>query len=239
MRLMEGEFSFLKEKGHVISIVGAGGKTTLMYWLAEVFSENGFRVLVTTTTHIYQPEKEHWAKNCRELREIWNRGTYAVMGTPDGSGKLTSLPGEELKACMEMADVVLIEADGSRHLPCKVPAEHEPVIPDFSDIVIGVMGMSAFGRPLEEVCFRAEKAAQLLGVTSKERLSEEMMAKILVSEQGTRKNVEMREYYVVLNQCDSERNIKTGKEIIKLLPEGCYTKALLTSYDVGGKSPQL
>ena len=229
MRLIEGEFSFLKEKGHVISIVGAGGKTTLMYWLAEVFSGNGSRVLVTTTTHIYQPEKERWAKDCRELREIWSRGTYAVMGTPDGNGKLTSLPIEELEFFREMADVVLIEADGARHLPCKVPVDHEPVIPDFSDIVIGVMGMSAFGRPLKEVCFRAEKAAELLGVTSKERLSEEMMAEILASEQGTRKNAGEREYYIVLNQCDSERNIKTGKDIIKLLPEGCHTKAVLTS----------
>lgn len=230
MRVIEGEFSFLKEKGHVISIVGAGGKTTLMYWLAEVFSGNGSRVLVTTTTHIYQPEKEHWAKDCRELMEIWSRGTYAVMGTPDGNGKLTSLPIEELEFFREMADVVLIEADGARHLPCKVPEAHEPVIPDFSDIVIGVMGMSAFGKPLKEVCFRAEKASELLGVTSKERLSEEMMAEILASEQGTRKNAGEREYYVVLNQCDSERNIKTGKDIIKLLPGGCYTKALLTSY---------
>lgn len=239
MKLIEGEFSFLKEKGHVISIVGAGGKTTLMYWLAETFAQKGDHVLVTTTTHIYQPEEEHWAKNRRELRELWSRGTYAVMGIPDGSGKLTSLPGEELKSCMEMADVVLIEADGARRLPCKVPAAHEPVILDFSDIVIGVMGMSALGKPLKEVCFRPEKAAELLGVTLGESLSEEMMAKILASEWGTRKNVGMREYYVVLNQCDSERYIKAGKEIIKLLPERYHAKAVLTSYDVGGKSPQL
>ena len=229
MKLIEGEFSFLKEKGHVISIVGAGGKTTLMYWLAETFAENGARVLVTTTTHIYQPEEEHWAKNCRELTGLWSRGTYAVMGTPDGNGKLTGLPEEKLKSCMKMADVVLIEADGARRLPCKVPAAHEPVIPDSSDIVIGVMGMSALGKTLNEVCFRAEEAAKLLGVTPEERLTEEMMAEILASGQGTRKNVGMREYYVVLNQCDSKRYIKVGKEIIKLLPERYHAKAVLTS----------
>lgn len=55
------------------------------------------------------------------------------------------------------------------------------------------------------------------------------MAEILASGQGTRKNVGMREYYVVLNQCDSKRYIKVGKEIIKLLPERYHAKAVLTS----------
>lgn len=48
-------FPFLAEKGHVISLVGGGGKTTLMYNLAAHCAHKGWRVLAATTTHIMQP----------------------------------------------------------------------------------------------------------------------------------------------------------------------------------------
>jgi probable selenium-dependent hydroxylase accessory protein YqeC len=38
------------KKGGVISIVGAGGKTALMFRLARELSKDGGRVLTTTTT---------------------------------------------------------------------------------------------------------------------------------------------------------------------------------------------
>ena len=37
----------------VISIVGAGGKTTLVHKLAREYHRSGKGVLVTTTTHMY------------------------------------------------------------------------------------------------------------------------------------------------------------------------------------------
>ena len=40
----------------------------------------------------------------------------------------------------------MIEADGAKRLPLKVPGEWEPVIPDFTDLVVGVIGMDAVGR---------------------------------------------------------------------------------------------
>ena len=64
-------FPFLTEKNHVVSLVGAGGKTTLLYALAEYLRAKGWRVLVTTTTHIWQPKAadgcagaDAFGKNC-------------------------------------------------------------------------------------------------------------------------------------------------------------------------------
>ena len=54
-RALDERFPFLKEKGHVISIVGAGGKTTLMNAMAHVYQGRGQKVLITTTTHIMRP----------------------------------------------------------------------------------------------------------------------------------------------------------------------------------------
>ena len=52
----EQQFPFLAEKGHVVSLVGGGGKTTLLYAMASHCAQKGWRVLVSTTTHILRPE---------------------------------------------------------------------------------------------------------------------------------------------------------------------------------------
>lgn len=80
--IIRGGFPFLKEKKHVISLVGAGGKTTLMYALAKCFTENGARTVVTTTTHIFRPEGRLWAKSPEEAKALWRSGSYAVVGRP-------------------------------------------------------------------------------------------------------------------------------------------------------------
>lgn len=41
----------------IISIVGAGGKTSTMYDLAEELAKKGARVLITTSTHIAKPKQ--------------------------------------------------------------------------------------------------------------------------------------------------------------------------------------
>ncbi len=230
--IIKGKFPFLKEKKHIISLVGAGGKTTLMYALAKAFAENGARTMVTTTTHIYRPGGRLWAHSPEDVRRLWKEGTYAVVGRPETSGenKLTALPEAELNMYVRMADIVLIEADGAKRKPCKVPARHEPVILDACDIVIGVVGMKALGKPLAEVCFRQEEAARLLGVSSAEPMTIDRLAAILVSEKGTRKNVGERDYYVVLNQCDSEEDIRAGEQIEEALRSKNISRCVLTSF---------
>ena len=53
-------------------------------------------------------------------------------------------PSDELrKAVWPLADLILIEADGARMMPCKVPAAYEPVILPETDTVLGVLGLDA------------------------------------------------------------------------------------------------
>ncbi|MGN0423334.1 MAG: selenium cofactor biosynthesis protein YqeC [Lachnospiraceae bacterium] len=224
------DFTFLQEKGHVISIVGAGGKTTLMYALARQFAENGMRTLVTTTTHIIRPEKGLWARSVEEAEGLWKRGAYAVVGQTSEQGKLEGLPLQKLSSYMKLADAVLIEADGARQMPCKVPAAHEPVLSEESDIVIGVMGMDAYGKTIGEACFRKKEALCLLGTDEEDLLTAERMAMILVSENGTRKNVGDREYVVVLNKCDTAERVQAAERIKKMLHNQGIHSCILTCY---------
>jgi probable selenium-dependent hydroxylase accessory protein YqeC len=205
-------FPFLYETGHIISLVGAGGKSTVMDRLAKSCSERGMNVLVSTTTHIWKPQDGSWVCTMEQVKERWNRRQYAVVGLETADGKLAMLPMEELKTYMEQADLVFLEADGSKQMPLKVPSVHEPVLLPESDIVIAVCGMQSLGRPLKDVCFRLEEAEKLLKKNENDPVTEEDIACILTSEAGSRKLVGSRGYYVVFNQCD-ETTIEAAKRI--------------------------
>ena len=226
---LEEAFPFLKEKGHVISLVGGGGKTTLMNTMADFASRRGFCTLVTTTTHIGIPEDGRYAATRKDVERLWEKGNYAVVGLSDGDHKLSMLPQEQLSEYMHLADTILIEADGAKRLPCKVPREHEPVLLPESDVVIGVMGADTLGNLCGDVCFCLEKMKVLMEIDEKHRMTGEDMAKILASLEGTRKNVGDREYYPVVNKCDRIDVDTQGIELLRQMKKYGLERAVLTT----------
>ena len=46
-------------RGEMVSLIGAGGKTTTLFRLAKELRDEGGKVLVTTTTKIFKPTKPH------------------------------------------------------------------------------------------------------------------------------------------------------------------------------------
>lgn len=194
---------FTDGKKHTICLVGGGGKTTVMYELAAMWAACGRRVLVLTSTHILQPADGSFAADAAAVHNLWQQRRYAVIGTPElDTGKLTAPLQSVYEALKLQADVILCEADGSRHHPCKVPAEYEPVLLPDSDIVLAVVGMDALGCPLAQACQRPQLAADLLDCSADKIIDAQMLATLLLSEQGARKNVGARAYYIVLNKCD-------------------------------------
>ena len=209
----------------MISLVGAGGKTTLLYALAAYYGAQGKKVIVTTTTHIRRPQELPVAGDEAELRELLREHGVAAAGRDAPEEKLTASEKMTVSRYQSLADVVLVEADGAKRLPCKVPKEWEPVLPEESEIVIGVMGLHALGRPLEEVCFRKEKAEELLHVDGKHLMTERDLVQILLSEQGTRKDVGKRRYYIALSQCDTAGYRQQGGRIRGLLRQAGFEQA--------------
>lgn len=197
-------FDFFSDgKKHTICLVGGGGKTTVMYEMAVAWAACGRKVLVLTSTHILCPADGSFAADVPAVQNLWQQGRYAVIGTPEfATGKLTLPPQSVYEALQLQADVILCEADGSRHHPCKVPAEYEPVLLPDSDIVLAVAGMDALGNSLQQACQRPQLAAELLGCGAEKILDAQMLTVLLLSEQGARKNVGARAYYIVLNKCD-------------------------------------
>ena len=194
---------FTDGKKHNICLVGGGGKTTVMYELAAAWAACGRKVLVLTSTHILYLADGSFAADAAAVQDLWQQGRYAVIGMPElATGKLTAPPQDLYEVLQPQADVILCEADGSRHHPCKVPAAHEPVLLPDCDMVLAVAGMDALGRQLAQACQRPQLAAELWGCSLDTVIDEQMLTALLLSEQGARKNVGARAYYIVLNKCD-------------------------------------
>ena len=212
---------FTDGKKHTICLVGGGGKTTVMYELAAAWAACGRKVLVLTSTHIMCPADGSFAADAAAVHNLWQQWRYAVIGTPElSTGKLTAPPQSVYEALKLQADVILCEADGSRHHPCKVPAAYEPVLLPDSDIVLAVAGMDALGHSLAQACQRPQPAAALLGCSLDSVIDEQMLAALLLSEQGARKNVGARAYYIVLNKCDLLKATQQEKLRQQLLAAG-------------------
>lgn len=223
----------------VIALTGAGGKTTVMFRLADEMASLGRRVIVTTTTHILRPfDRTVLLSGHAEDAKWWHKektaagqGGVLVAGNLVSYDKLKAMQPEETAALRQYADVLLLEADGAKRLPLKAPGEAEPVIPDYADAVIGCMGLDSIGEELDLVCFRKELAGRLLDLTAgadggfRHRLTPSDAAVILTGLEGTRKSVGDREFRVVLNKADHEERLQQARqtimEIQKLRPELC------------------
>lgn len=231
-RALQQAFGFFGGARQTVSLVGGGGKSTLMYFMANTCAKQGKKVLVSTTTNIFMPNWMIYAESVEDAQRLWVEGKIVVIGTPiPGKGKL-KMPDEDLlNTLMDRADVVFLEADGSKHYPCKVPKNGEPVLHEKSDLVIAVFGLSAIGRPLKEVCFRLEQAMELLGVEEDHILTEADAAKLLASPRGSRKDVGERKYCVVLNQCDDGKRRRSGNEIAARLAMMGISQVVMTAFD--------
>lgn len=212
--------------GKVISFVGAGGKTTLMYFLADTLASRGKKVLVSTTTHIYCPRSSEYAPDIQQVHKLWRQGSYAVIGTPEpDTGKLAAPNEDMLQQLISQADIVLLESDGAKGYPCKMPREHEPVLHSATDCVIGVFGVSSIGRPLREVCFGLKEAMRLLGVEEDHILTAADAARLFTA--GAGKHTENRHLLLVLNQYDTNAAAEQMKNYLEEMMPG---KVLLTAF---------
>ncbi len=191
----------LVEGGGVVSLVGAGGKTSLMYRLARELAGTGQTVLTTTTTRIYPPATDQCGvcilaptveqilqRTAGALRE--HRHITAAAGRSAESGKLSGLAPQEIDRLWVSGvfDWIIVEADGAAGRPLKAPAAHEPVIPSCSGWLVGMAGLQAMGKPLaDQWVFRPEAFARITGLTPGALISADAVATALAHEHGVLK----------------------------------------------------
>lgn len=149
----------------IIAVVGAGGKTTYIKKKAKEYLEQGKKVFVTTTTHMLKESDTVVSDDADEILKVLEEKQYVMAGRDCGE-KIQSLSEETYEKVCEYADVVLVEADGSKHLPIKFPAECEPVIPENVTQIVVICGLHALGKPVSKVAHRLELVKACLNAKS-------------------------------------------------------------------------
>jgi probable selenium-dependent hydroxylase accessory protein YqeC len=208
--VVQGEFSragvFLKLHGalgifagDVVAFAGAGGKSAAILQVAQELVASGMTVLTAPTTKMFLGEVERLGPlvTSEDPQELASRARAALSGeNPSvvaGRARISKnrVDGVEpgvVEALAPLADVVLVEADGSRRRPIKGTAPHEPVIPDSATLVVAVGNVSALGSPVDEDhVHRPALFSELTGVGPGQSITARAFARALA--QGSLANV--------------------------------------------------
>ena len=209
----------IKDKD-VVSIVGSGGKTTLMNYLAKEFNKR--KVLVSTTTKIRIPSQDFYdfiAFNKEEadaIKNINNKGIY-VLGSKIKDNKLESFDLEYMKSITDNFDIVFLEADGSKEKYIKGWNETEPVILDNTTITIGIINLEILGKLVNENnVHRVEQFMDLTGAKLNDVIEKEHLIAVIRGEKGLFKNSKGRRI-LLINGVKDNKTRKIANEITETI----------------------
>ena len=219
-------FTDFRPEQRCISVIGSGGKTTLLRRLAEWRQGT---VILTTPTHIFpfpgMPLVDTGAfaadrgRVLRELRAALRRSRVVCLGSLEASGKLAPpdavLPFELL---LDEADAVFVEADGAAGRPLKAHRPFEPVIPACSGLTVCVAGASGIGQQVSQACHCPELFAALAGITTETQVLPEHAAKVL--------NRESLADCCLVNQADTLPSPEDARLLCGLIAADAYPCSL-------------
>ena len=228
-----------------VALVGAGGKSTAMFLLARELAKP---ILLSTTTHLSLEQlslADHHYIFTSADQIPWPgvefpHGVVVVTGMNDGTGRVHGVSAPVMQKLFAIANSLsihlIIEADGSRLLPLKAPAGHEPAIPDFVDMVVVVAGLSALGKPLvRDWVHRPERFAELSGLPMEAEITPGALVQVLTHPEGGLKSIPPHiQRVALLNQADDATLQAQAQSIATQDFNGnrlldCYHRVVITS----------
>lgn len=205
------------EVGSIVSIVGAGGKSTLMYTLAKELRKE-YRCLVTTTTKIYVPNKEQFdfmavgTEEFKKIRHNGNNGIYVYGSLVSEENKLIGVNLKELEdLCFQY---VLVEADGSKRKPIKGWNDTEPVICKSTTHTIGIISIEAMGNKInKDNVHRVKEFLSITNTTENETISEANMVSMIFDAKGLFKSSQGKKI-LFINKVESKEQWCKAEKLI-------------------------
>jgi probable selenium-dependent hydroxylase accessory protein YqeC len=220
--------------GKFVSFVGGGGKTSLAEYLGGQAARRGKRAVLTTTTRI-KADLPYLIFGEKGLPKGAYAGGFARVGKSVEEGKLTALSADEVESLGAECDFVLIEADGAKRLPLKYPADYEPVIPPFSDLIVVVAGLDALGAAIAREVFRWQLFTEVAGVSGEAEITPAVFMR-LFEKDALMKGVDPSRCVIFLNKYDAckrkeavaalalalSRQTGAGRVIVASVREGLF-----------------
>jgi probable selenium-dependent hydroxylase accessory protein YqeC len=204
----------------VVAVVGCGGKTSLIELMADRLRDK--KVLISTTTKIFPPKMKDivLCETLRQCEEHEPRTGVQCMGILNrASGKLEALPDSFLAKIKSRYDVVLLEADGSRGLPCKGWLADEPVVPHYCTHTVGLVTMGALGKPAgENTVHRLPEFLALTGIGEGETITAAALETMVCDPKGMFKN-SAGQRYVIVNQVEDDATSRIALSFLQAIKE--------------------
>lgn len=215
----------------VTCAVGAGGKKTLLYALADRLA----RSVVTATVRIpiFDPHVAAVVVTDDPVAAVRTAEDWPVGVVPgrDGDRYRGYEPAviDELAAA-GLVDAILVKADGARTRWFKAPGEDEPRLPGQADVVVPIASVRAVGEPLDETrVHRPERVAAIADLDLGETIRPDHVATVLASEVGGRKGVPPGATVIpLLNMVDDPALEETARAVADdLLRRSTVTRVVL------------
>ncbi len=233
----------LRSTGELISVVGGGGKSALLFALGRTLPG---RTILTTTTRIFAAQTsraEHsYAYASAECDAALHEGTdgLLVIGEIEGDkakGVEREVPARLL--AVANVDCVVVEADGSRMLPAKAPAEHEPVLPEETTLLVAIAGIDALDGPIEKTCHRPDRVSALVGRRVSESLDAASLARLLNHAEGGLKGLpEQARAVVLINKIETPEAWASARILaVEALQEAQVERVVLGAIEPSAASP--
>lgn len=205
----------------LVSLVGGGGKTTLMYRFARELAATGAHAACAVTTKIMPPRPEDGATLTlldSPAPHPGQPGVLPVFGSKLlENSKVEGIPAEWCDKIFgsKAFDYLMVEADGSRRLPLKAHGPDEPVTPAATTLLIAVVGLTALFTPLDENhAFRPALISSLTGLPLGDRITTATVAALLTHPGGLFRGAPPgARRAVFFNQADTPEQVSLGREI--------------------------
>lgn len=219
------------ERSDVVAFVGAGGKTSAMFRLADELVQQGWRVITTTTTRIAQDEMAHAPQQigigpairlpdslARQVEQYQHVFVFSKVESDQKVHGFRPAWLDDHLARVPFADAVLVEADGSRRLSLKAPLPHEPAIPSLANVVVPVVGLSVLGLPLnDQNVYGADVIYNLTGYPMESPITEQLLGAVVVNPQLGLKNITPGARVIpLLNQATPD-NLSSARQIAEYI----------------------
>ncbi len=207
----------------VISLSGAGGKTTLMFRLAKLLMED---TAITTTTKVGPSQiiESDIQLTCKEFPPYQRAKTIWVSPSLQPvNGKILGCQLHDFSKlaalCRENNYSLLNEADGAAFRHIKAPAEHEPVIPPETTVCIYLAGLDVLGsRNNDQIVHRPELFSEVTGASIDSVITAEHITRLFDHPNGGLKNIPDHALRIAyLTHANTYERISAGKFIASSL----------------------
>lgn len=139
----------------LVSIMGAGGKTSLMWNIAQDFNQQGENLIFSTTTKVWNKAPKNiticLAQNKQDvlssIQEKIQKSSLLLASCVNEEGKLLGFDPYFFSELLEHNNAkYIVEADGARSKYFKVHGDEEPCLVQKSDLIIITLGLNVLGK---------------------------------------------------------------------------------------------